>query len=451
MSWEEAVAADAEVECPRIRRRRPRRPAWRRLLEQGMRVGAGMVSAGASAVADALRSTMPESADEEGEDPAATMAGAGLGAAITAAEAAASAAKSAAEAVGPLMSWVTNPAALQGASETAAGAARLLDGQWKATQAETAQAATAFLTVLIPEITTAILDQVDLTQIVKERVDINAIVEDVDMDRIVDRLDIAAIVDRVDVNAVVQKRRHGADRRGPADREGRGPRRRQRDRRTGRHPRGHRSTRPGRDHAGRDGRHRPAVDHPRVLGRDGQRDGADRPGARHGSPTAWCPRSSTGCCGASIANSKLPASRRTTDVADTATHRLAHVYPAGAGERQGLRAGVVSRTVAMVIDAAYVVVLVGGGLPGFLRVPIPPQPQEVLLARHLIGTVHHRGAHPGRHRPRARLGRRRTHRRDADHGFAHRGPLGHHARVHGRAPACDHLRRVPDRIVLVGA
>ena len=46
-------------------------------------------------------------------------------------------------------------------------------------------------------------------------------------------------------------------------------------------------------------------------------------------------------------------------MADTATHRLAHVYPAGAGERQGLRAGVVSRTVAMVIDAAYVVVLVG--------------------------------------------------------------------------------------------
>jgi uncharacterized RDD family membrane protein YckC len=61
-------------------------------------------------------------------------------------------------------------------------------------------------------------------------------------------------------------------------------------------------------------------------------------------------------------------------VADTATHRLAHVYPAGAGERQGLRAGVVSRTVAMVIDAAYVVVLVGAAYLGysafrFLRSP----------------------------------------------------------------------------------
>jgi hypothetical protein len=148
---------------------------------------------------------MDEEDEAEGSDPAATMAGAGLGAAITAAEAAASAAKSAAEAVGPILSWVTNPAVFQGASETAAGAARLLDGQWKATQAETAQAATAFLTVLIPEITTAILDQVDLTQIVRERVDINAIVEDVDMDRIVERLDIDAIVSRVDVDAVVRR------------------------------------------------------------------------------------------------------------------------------------------------------------------------------------------------------------------------------------------------------
>jgi uncharacterized RDD family membrane protein YckC len=34
-------------------------------------------------------------------------------------------------------------------------------------------------------------------------------------------------------------------------------------------------------------------------------------------------------------------------------------FPEGAGERQGLRAGVVSRTAVMVIDTAYIVVLVG--------------------------------------------------------------------------------------------
>ena len=61
-------------------------------------------------------------------------------------------------------------------------------------------------------------------------------------------------------------------------------------------------------------------------------------------------------------------------MADTATHPPTHVYPAGARERQGLRAGVVSRTTAMVIDIAYVVVLVGAAYLGycafrFLRAP----------------------------------------------------------------------------------
>ena len=52
-------------------------------------------------------------------------------------------------------------------------------------------------------------------------------------------------------------------------------------------------------------------------------------------------------------------------MADTATHPPTHAYPAGARERQGLRAGVVSRTTAMVIDTGYVVVLVGAAYLGF--------------------------------------------------------------------------------------
>jgi uncharacterized RDD family membrane protein YckC len=40
-------------------------------------------------------------------------------------------------------------------------------------------------------------------------------------------------------------------------------------------------------------------------------------------------------------------------------------FPAGAAERQGLRAGVVSRTGAMAIDIAYVAVLVGAGYAAY--------------------------------------------------------------------------------------
>lgn len=52
-------------------------------------------------------------------------------------------------------------------------------------------------------------------------------------------------------------------------------------------------------------------------------------------------------------------------MADMATHRPTRVYPVGAGRQQGLRAGVVSRTVAMVIDAAYIAVLVAGAYVGY--------------------------------------------------------------------------------------
>ncbi len=168
-------------------------------------MGAGLFSAGASAFADALRSSMPEDAPETQSDPAAKIAGAGMGAAVTAAEAAAGAAGSAAERVAPLMSWLVNPPFLKGAGKGAAGAARVLDGQWQAAQAEAVQAATSFLSVLVPEIVGAVMGQIDLNRLVQERVDVDAIVARVDLDSVVDRIDVGAIVDKVDVNAIVER------------------------------------------------------------------------------------------------------------------------------------------------------------------------------------------------------------------------------------------------------
>jgi len=174
------------------------------MLEQGIRVGSGMFSAGASAFADAIRATMAEPSDQE-KDPLATLAGAGLGAAVTAAEAAAAAAGSAAEAVAPFISWAVNPRFAKDATEVASGAARVLDGQWKTAQAETVQAASAFLAVLVPEIAGALFDQVDLTALVRERVDLNAIVDDVDIARILERVDVDQVVAKVDVDGIVDR------------------------------------------------------------------------------------------------------------------------------------------------------------------------------------------------------------------------------------------------------
>ncbi|MGZ8630172.1 MAG: hypothetical protein ACXWZF_04300 [Actinomycetota bacterium] len=207
ISYEEAIAADTESgfddDAP------PGPPPGSQvagLVEQSVRVGAGLFAAGASAFADALRSTMPQ--DEEAvrqKDPAATLAGAGLGAAVTAAEAAAGAAKQVADTIGPAITWLVEPRFAKDAGEMAAGAARVLDGQWKASQAEMVEAATSFLGVLVPEIAQGLADQVDLTALVRERVDVNAIVEDVDIDRILDRVDLDAVIDRIDIDEIVAR------------------------------------------------------------------------------------------------------------------------------------------------------------------------------------------------------------------------------------------------------
>jgi hypothetical protein len=209
MSYEEALAAD--LRDPQDEEEQPGSSipgaGIAGLLEQGMRVGAGMFSAGATAFADALRASMPETdrAAESGQDPAATLIGAGLGAAVTATEAAATAAADAADAMAPVISWIIDPKFAKQATEVAGGATRVLDGQWKAAQAETLNAASSFLSVLVPEIVKGVMDQVDLTAMVRERVDVNAIVEDVDLDRIMERVDIDAVVAKVDMDAIIDR------------------------------------------------------------------------------------------------------------------------------------------------------------------------------------------------------------------------------------------------------
>lgn len=67
---------------------------------------------------------------------------------------------------------------------------------------------------LAPDVVRAVLDQLDLTAIVRERVDIDAVVEDIDVDAVAARLDldlvaarldIGQIIDRVDVDAVAAR------------------------------------------------------------------------------------------------------------------------------------------------------------------------------------------------------------------------------------------------------
>jgi len=56
----------------------------------------------------------------------------------------------------------------------------------------------------VPGLTTALLNELDLTAVVAERVDINAVAAQVDVDAIARRVDVIAILDRVDPDAVTR-------------------------------------------------------------------------------------------------------------------------------------------------------------------------------------------------------------------------------------------------------
>ncbi|HEX6758536.1 MAG TPA: hypothetical protein VF086_09015 [Propionibacteriaceae bacterium] len=58
---------------------------------------------------------------------------------------------------------------------------------------------------VVPPVVDEVLNSLDLTALVRERVDIDALVAAVDVEAIVDRVDIAAMVDRLDIDAIVSK------------------------------------------------------------------------------------------------------------------------------------------------------------------------------------------------------------------------------------------------------
>jgi hypothetical protein len=58
--------------------------------------------------------------------------------------------------------------------------------------------------VIIREVITALVDEVDLTELVRKHVDINAIATEIDVDTIAARIDIDAILNRVDLDAVIE-------------------------------------------------------------------------------------------------------------------------------------------------------------------------------------------------------------------------------------------------------
>jgi hypothetical protein len=61
------------------------------------------------------------------------------------------------------------------------------------------------VTALVPRIAAAALDQLDLTALIEERVDIDRIVGSVDLDAVVQRIDLNAVAEGIDVDAIAAR------------------------------------------------------------------------------------------------------------------------------------------------------------------------------------------------------------------------------------------------------
>ena len=61
------------------------------------------------------------------------------------------------------------------------------------------------LAPVVPRLLDAVLDQVDLTGLVAQRVDLDALVARIDLDAAVERVDLDAVVARVDLDAAVER------------------------------------------------------------------------------------------------------------------------------------------------------------------------------------------------------------------------------------------------------
>jgi len=162
------------------------------------RAAVGLVALGAEASMQIFR--MASGAPERDHDSAtldsvALLSGAALGLAIEAVRTAATLAELGRRTAGPPAAFLIGTV-----SDAPLRAAEDLVGRWKVEAAASAVAVETTRRAI-----DLVLDQLDLTQIVLDHVDIDRIVASVDLDEVVDQLDVDAIADSLDIERVIAR------------------------------------------------------------------------------------------------------------------------------------------------------------------------------------------------------------------------------------------------------
>jgi hypothetical protein len=190
-------------------------PPLEQLVEQTVRIAIGMTALASEVFAEAVARTLGREPFAEGEAPVdetarpvggvPLVAGAAIGVALEGARWGARAATTMVRSAELFFSLVTSPEFVQEPLRQAGTRLGALDARWREQRPRDEEAAAAFLRLLVPQVVDAALDQIDLNELVAERIELDRIIDGLDLDRVIGRLDIDAIMARIDLDRIIER------------------------------------------------------------------------------------------------------------------------------------------------------------------------------------------------------------------------------------------------------
>jgi len=189
-------------------------PPLEQLVEQTLRIAIGMTALASEVLAEAVARTLGREPFAEGEAPGdetarpasgvPLVAGAAIGVALEGAKWGARAATTMVRSAELFLSLLTSPGFVQEPLRQAGDRLGGFDARWREQRPRDEEAAAAFLRLLVPQVVDAALDQIDLNELVAERIELDRVIDGLDLDRVISRLDIDAIVGRIDLDRIVE-------------------------------------------------------------------------------------------------------------------------------------------------------------------------------------------------------------------------------------------------------
>ena len=170
-------------------------PPLEQLVEQTFRIAIGMTALASEVLAEAVARTLGREPFAEGEAPGdetarpasgvPLVAGAAIGVALEGAKWGARAATTMVRSAELFFSLLTSPGFVQEPLRQAGDRLGGFDARWREQRPRDEEAAAAFLRLLVPQVVDAALDQIDLNELVAERIELDRIIDGLDLDRVI--------------------------------------------------------------------------------------------------------------------------------------------------------------------------------------------------------------------------------------------------------------------------